>query len=431
MDLLDDFEENSSSDVSDNLENDYITSYNSIEAVVLGYREVVWGGQEPSELVQVGKHEDLIRTEMQRGDVESVGRLSQLVPLLSQELELQFECIHDTYKERFPGLRSIVPMPKKFVGVVKMLEETGPDLSQIRLDRILPKEEVLLVSMMLQSEYQNASINTDRLHSSMQWFDRLSRLLEDLQSYLEAEIESIAPNLCSLVGSSVTTKLISHCGSVKELSQIPSCNLASIGKPKHMHHRMNTDTSGVRQKGYIFESELVQSQPSSYQKQALRMLCGKISLAARTDCSVSCTDAGNGPLGAKWKQELLDKLEKIKDPPNIGNVKPLPIPEDKPKKKRAGRRFRKYKQQFQLSHLRQLQNRVEFGKEEQTTMDAFGDEIGFGMANTKNAMAFASTGNKSKLTKVMKKRLAQESIVTDAFLQDDRSGSLKQIHDSK
>ena len=40
------------------------------------------------------------------------------------------------------------------------------------------------------------------------------------------------------------------------------------------------------------------------------------------------------------------------------------------------------KERFQMSELRKAQNKLEFGKEEDTVMDSFGEEIGLGMSRS-------------------------------------------------
>ena len=41
--------------------------------------------------------------------------------------------------------------------------------------------------------------------------------------------------------------------------------------------------------------------------------------------------------------------------------KPLPIPDDKPRKKRGGKRFRKMKERLALTEVRKNRNRMRFG----------------------------------------------------------------------
>ena len=175
----------------------------------------------------------------------------------------------------------------------------------------------------------------------------------------------------------------------------------------------------MRQEGYIYHSELIQSQDIGTHKQMLRMVYAKIALAARVDASLMNNMdkdiAIDSNLGIKWKEEIIQKIRKLHEAPIITNSKALPIPEDKPKKRRVGRKYRKYKERFKMTQLRQLQNRVEFGKQENTVLNAFGEEIGLGM--TKKSLqrktkiskygVMGKSNNNAKMTKAMKSRIKE------------------------
>jgi len=47
----------------------------------------------------------------------------------------------------------------------------------------------------------------------------------------------------------------------------------------------------------------------------------------------------DGSLGEKIKDEMLKRFVKIQEPPPAKKVKPLPIPDEKPRKKRGGKRL--------------------------------------------------------------------------------------------
>lgn len=45
-----------------------------------------------------------------------------------------------------------------------------------------------------------------------------------------------------------------------------------------------------------------------------------------------------GTLGEKIKDDMLKRFVKIQEPPPAKKIKPLPIPDEKPRKKRGGKR---------------------------------------------------------------------------------------------
>ena len=107
----------------------------------------------------------------------------------------------------------------------------------------------------------------------------------------------------------------------------------------------------------------------------MRIISGKIVLAARIDLSKSNP---NGELGETYKQEILTKIDKLLTPPQQSIDKSLPKPIEM-KSKRAGRKYQKLRAKFEMSELRKAQNKLQFGKQEDTIMNGLGEEIGLGM----------------------------------------------------
>lgn len=352
-------------------------------------------------------------------------KLNDISLVLQREISALHSYMKLHYNQKFPELEDLVPKPLQYANVVHTLEHIDDCVNSsiamaLEQEAGLSKEQTLVLTMSMKTSFKydktlgkECSLFLSQSRSLMQ---ELINIQDRINNFVMSKVSHVGPNVCALVGPKVTSLLLSHVGGILELSQIPSCNLASIGKNKHLSHELHTSITGVRQEGYIYGCPLIQEQPTQYHKQLLRMVCAKVSLAARVDAGSRDSSALDDSLGIKWKRELLDKIQKLQDTSAARNVKPLPVPMDATKKKRAGRKFRKYKQQFELSHLRQLQNRLEFGKQEQTMMNSFGEEIGLGMTSSalQNVTGSAGAGagvtkrnvnNSAKLGKSMRKRI--------------------------
>ncbi|SMN17983.1 similar to Saccharomyces cerevisiae YGR091W PRP31 Splicing factor, component of the U4/U6-U5 snRNP complex [Maudiozyma saulgeensis] len=357
--------------------------------------------------------------------------LNEISPLITNDIRLLRKYINVIYFKRFDELETILSSDKQYAKVVKLLEQldtrsiSDTELSHRLLTSCeLSKEQNLVVLMSMKTSFNYSIELTEKLQSNLlQASDNILSLIDlqqNISNFISSKIELLAPNVSALVGPKVTSLLVAYAGGILGLSKIPSCNLASIGKNKHISYEQHTTTSGIRQNGYISSTEIIQNLPIVYHKQMLRMVCAKISLASRIDCSQRGDDKNN-TMGLKWKEEIENKIKKLHESPNVTDDKALPIPEDKPKKKRAGRKFRKYKEQFKLSRARQLQNRMEFGKQETTVMDSFGEEVGLGMMNTPmqqttGASRDADRGRVTKLSKNMKKRVNEADEQTREFM---------------
>ena len=90
---------------------------------------------------------------------------------------------------------------------------------------------------------------------------------------------------------------------------------------------------------------------------ALKNVSAKVTLAIRIDSYQNSTDFTEG---AKLRRDLEDKLEKLQEPAKAKTKKALPIPEEKKRSKRGGRRVRKMKERYAVTDLQSQQNKMSF-----------------------------------------------------------------------
>jgi U4/U6 small nuclear ribonucleoprotein PRP31 len=200
--------------------------------------------------------------------------------------------------------------------------------------------------------------------------DNAKKILTD---YVQSRMNLFAPNLTVLIGSEAAAQLVNSAGGLTGLAKVPACNIAAMGSKKQTFG-LATNTR-VRRQGFLFHSALVQGIPPDLRNQAMRIISAKLVLAARVDRIHSSPD---GSTGAQLKQDCEDRLEKLTAPPPNKGPRALPAPDDKPSRKRGGRRARKAKEQYAMTDLRKAQNRMAFGKEEVEVGE--GDETeGLGM----------------------------------------------------
>jgi U4/U6 small nuclear ribonucleoprotein PRP31 len=142
----------------------------------------------------------------------------------------------------------------------------------------------------------------------------------------------------------------------------------------------------VRQQGYLYHSEMMRGIPNDLKKQALRIVSAKLVLAARVDRVHSSPD---GATGEQLKQACLERLEKLTEPPPNKGQRALPVPDDKPARKRGGRRARKAKEALAQTDLRKAQNRMAFNKEEK--------EVGYGTSDNTVGMGMIGQANDGRI----------------------------------
>lgn len=335
--------------------------------------------------------------------------INELSTIINQEIEAYHAILKRQYKVVFPELETIIRNPIDYAKIIFTIKQ---DLSNIKryesdLKQLVTNEKVLIVIMAaIQQVSKQFILNQDDMNRILDCCDimfSLDDILYKLSQFVSSKISLFAPNVCSLIGAMTTAQLLISTGSLRQLALTPSCNLASLGV-KDLSSSSKAQ-SNVRQAGYLYYSEFIKSLPQDIKKQAIRILSGKIVLAARIDLSKS---SPNGDVGRDFLDQIHTKIEKLLTPPQQQPDKALPIPIDQKSKKRGGKRFRKMKERFQMSELRKAQNRMEFAKPEETIMDSYGDEVGLGMSHNNQSRIGKIAINKNtgaKMTKAMTQRL--------------------------
>ena len=125
----------------------------------------------------------------------------------------------------------------------------------------------------------------------------------DIEDYIDAKMESLAPNLRLLVGSSLGAKLISHAGGIKRLAMYPSSTIQIMGAEKALFRHLK---SGARppKYGLIYQHPQVRGAKWWNRGKIARMLAGKISLAVRRDVFTKTFDEN-------VSNEFIEKVEEI------------------------------------------------------------------------------------------------------------------------
>lgn len=331
--------------------------------------------------------------------------VNDLATIINDEIRFLHSFVKHHYKLVFPELDSLVASAIDYAKSVLVLKQ---DLALVRDHRdelagFLSSEKILLLTMAAVQNGDHFRLNDFDIRQVLDgcvMMVELSSFLDESRTYIALRVQTMCPNLAKLVGSVTASQLLVATGSLRQLAATPACNLASLGAREYSDTDDNTAKGAVRQTGYLFHCDLVRFLPLEVVKQAMRIVSGKVVLAARIDLARTSPD---GSVGASYRQELHEKIDKLLTPPENRGDKALPVPVDQKLKKRGGRRFRKMKERFQMSELRRAQNRMQFGKAEDTVLDSFGNEVGLGMSAREKIAVNENTG--ARMSKRMAERI--------------------------
>ncbi|KMT17813.1 hypothetical protein BVRB_2g033520 [Beta vulgaris subsp. vulgaris] len=287
---------------------------------------------------------------------------------IDNEITIVHNFIRDTYRLKFPELESIVRHPIDYARVVKKIGNEM-DMSLVHdLQEILPSAVLMVVSISGSCTNGNILVE-DVLCKTIEACDRVIELdstREKILDFVETRMVNIAPNLSAIVGSAVAAKLIGTAGGLPALANHAACDIMSFGAKanKEILAGFSRQFRGVGGGGggYIEETEIVQSTPPCWRKQACRVVAAKSMLAARMD---STAGDKTGETGRKFYEEIYKKIEKWQELPLPRMSKPLPVPDLRPKNKRGGLRLRKAKERYGITKTSKLANRMAFGVAEE------------------------------------------------------------------
>ena len=317
---------------------------------------------------------------------------------IDNEIILVHKFIRDHYSIRFPELETLISNPLDYAKSVAIigngpmdnvqgLSTSTENLVGTSLKSVLDGPSLMVVTVEATTTRGRdlTPAELSRILRACEMTLSLDRAKRVLTNYVQSRMNVFAPNLTALIGSLTAAQLINFAGGITGLSKTPACNLAPLGSKKQAQSGFATNV-GLRHQGFLYNSPIIRGIPADLKRQALRIVSAKVVLAARTDRVHSSPDGSDGE---QLKAACLQRLEKLTEPPPNKGPRALPAPDDKPARKRGGRRARKAKEATAMTDLRKAQNRMAFGKEEK--------EVGYGTGESTKGMGMIGQANEGRI----------------------------------
>lgn len=224
------------------------------------HAEKLLPGLETNNLVQAGLglghaySRAKVKFNVHRSDnmiIQAVAMLDQL----DKDVNLFAMRVREWYGWHFPELVKIVPDNYQYAKIVKAVGDKSKLMSiALRGEEI---DEPLVGEMTdILSDEQRAKSVVDAARTSMgtdispidlinisNFADRVIMLFEyrtSLQKYLHEKMSLVAPNLGALIGDTVAARLISHAGSLTNLSKYPASTVQILGAEKALFRALKT-----------------------------------------------------------------------------------------------------------------------------------------------------------------------------------------------
>ena len=133
----------------------------------------------------------------------------------------------------------------------------------------------------------------------------LANYRKSLYSYLVSKMGIVAPNLAALVGEVVGARLISHAGSLTNLSKYPASTVQILGAEKALFRALKTKGNTPKY-GLIYHSSFIGKAGQKNKGRISRCLANKCSIAARID---NFTETPTRKYGDALRKQMDERLE--------------------------------------------------------------------------------------------------------------------------
>ncbi len=256
--------------------------------------------------------------------IDAIGEVDRSINILAMRLR-------EWYSLHHPSLNDLVEDHEAFANVVSNCgERSRIEVECLSKAGVPDQQAESIMNAMLRDigapfEPNDLSIAQSLAKTVLTLYDKR----REIEEYVGQIMESIAPNISTLVGPLVGARLISLAGSLKDLAQKPSSTVQIYGAEKALFRSLKTGTDPPKH-GIIYQVPEVHSAPYWQRGKIARALAGKISIAARIDAY------SKRNIGTELKKKFLARVSEIQKQ-NVEEPPPKPAKKFTKKPSKRGR----------------------------------------------------------------------------------------------
>ena len=219
--------------------------------------------------------------------------------------------VREWYSWHFPELVKIVSDNHKYAKVALFVKDkkTLSDESLHDLAAVVDDDEDIAKSVIdaaktsmgqeiSVSDMENVTLFAERVVS-------LANYRKTLHSYLVTKMGVVAPNLAALIGEIVGARLISHAGSLTNLSKYPASTVQILGAEKALFRALKTKGNTPKY-GLLYHSSFIGRAGQKNKGRISRFLANKCSIASRID---NFSETPSTVFGQALKKQVEERLE--------------------------------------------------------------------------------------------------------------------------
>ncbi len=248
----------------------------------------------------------LIRDKLSRRDL-SIIHAVHVLDDLEKTLNLLFTRVKEWYSMHFPEIFEILDSQESIAKLIlefnrrkafaekELVEKFGFSATLAR--RIV---EASVASIGSELDEKDLAIVLNLVN---EWL-KLKAFYDLLKDYIDETSREIAPNMCALVGPTLTARLISLSGGLDNLSKLPASTIQLLGAEKALFRYIRGKGTPPKH-GIIFQYPLIRKAPKNLRGKIARKLANKLAIAARVDAF------SRSILGEEFVKVFQEETEKI------------------------------------------------------------------------------------------------------------------------
>ena len=261
-----------------------------------------------------------------------VAQAIQTLDDLDRTINLFMGRIREWYGIHFPELDRLVDKHETYARLVSELGNKENFTIENLEKEDVPKAKAEQIAKMAESSMGADITETDlaQIQALCRNVLGLYQLRQNLEQYLDATMEEVAPNTKALVGSLLGARLIALSGGLTNLAKMPASTIQVLGAEKALFRSLKTGTKPPKH-GIIFQHTFLHEAKKWHRGKIARALAGKLAIAVRADAF------GGRHLGEELKANLEKRIGEIHEK----YAEPPPIPERKLKREKKRRKWKR------------------------------------------------------------------------------------------
>ncbi|MBY9010825.1 MAG: hypothetical protein KGD70_00465 [Candidatus Lokiarchaeota archaeon] len=217
-----------------------------------------------------------------KGDVEIV-QIIETLDILKKSISLFSSRMREWYGLHFPELTD--KFIEENILIAKIITVLGKrdNFTYEKINQEFGfKESRIIMLQKLALQSMGADIDLRIIKKYADEILSLDDFRQELEDYLDALMEQVAPNLFALVGGLIGAKLIAKAGSLKKLAFMPASRIQLLGAEKALYRFLKTGEKRPKH-GLIFQWNQIRGSKPWNRGKISRVISGKIGISAKVD----------------------------------------------------------------------------------------------------------------------------------------------------